>query len=117
LSNAEVVNEYSKRKQSQMMNKLLQQGLSQTKAVLALWTERYGLASPPGKQNWTKNEWHSHSDVARIAMVAGEFKPKPMMTSPDQVISIAEIPDPAEAARAAKTFKRMFESVNTSSSG
>lgn len=111
LTDVGVVDEYPTSKKDEMMNRLLRQGISQATAVLALWTERYGTSSTPKAPNWTRDEWHVRHDVARIAMVSGEFVSKPLMTEPDWVVRMPQNPDPGEAVRVARRFKLIYDSI------
>lgn len=108
LTNIGVVDEYRASKKDEMLSRLLRQGISQTTAVLALWTARYGTSSTPNGPNWTRDEWHVRHAVARIAMVSGEFASKPLMVEPDRIIRIPANPDIGEAAGVARRFRRTY---------
>ena len=109
LTNFGVVDEYSTRKKNEMLNRLLRQGISQSTAVLAFWTESYGTSSKPNGPNWTRKEWHVRHAVARIAMVPGEFARKRRMAEPDQVIRIPQNPDLEDAVRVARRFRQTYD--------
>lgn len=85
LTDVGVVDKYPASKKVEIMGRLLRRGISETTAVLALWTARYGTSSTPKAPNWTRDEWRVPHDVARIAMVSGEFASKPLM-EPDWII-------------------------------
>ncbi len=109
LTNIGAVDEYPANRKDEMMNRLLRQGISQTTAVLALWTEKYGTSSTPNGPNWTLDEWHVRHAVARIAMVSGEFSSKPLMADPDRVVRIPQNPDPEDAADVARRFRQTYD--------
>lgn len=111
LTDVGVVDEYPASKKDEMMNRLLHHGISQTTAVLALWTARYGTSSTPKAPNWTLIEWHVPHAVARIAMVSGVFTRKPQMAEPDRVVRIPQNPDPREAVHVARRFKQAYDSM------
>ncbi len=111
LTDLKAIDEYKDKEKDDLMNRLLKQGNLRSTAVLALWTERYGTKSKTSNKNWTRDEWHVRDDVARIAMVPGEFERKPRMAEPDGVVRIPQNPDPREAVRVARRFKQTYDSM------
>jgi hypothetical protein len=110
MTNVGVINEYSAGEREEMLGRLLRQGLARTTAVLALWTERYGIPTAGGS-NWTRDEWHGRQGAARIAMTSEAFVRKSRMADPDRIVRMPQNPNPEEAVRAARRFEQAYDSL------
>ena len=110
LTNVEAIHEHRSRK-NELMNRLLHQGLAKSTAILALWTKNYGLATDSDLPNWTRNEWHAKGERARFAITSDDFENKDDMREPDEVLRMPYNPQPADAVRVARDFKRTYDSI------
>ena len=110
LTNVEEVNKYKGKKK--LMGGLLRQGLSQSTAILALWTKSYGTASRASRSNWTQDEWHASGSQFRFALSPDEFQRKDGMAEPYQVLRIPPHPTPEDAIGVARRFRKLYDSVN-----
>jgi hypothetical protein len=109
---------YSQAAQDRMLTILLQQGLDDSKVLLAISSACYGAPSRTGKRNWTKDEWNSISRNAdRDSPCIPTVWSLAPQTSPDSEVDLSEtVPfsSSKSAKRAAEDFDKWFKRSRSS---
>jgi hypothetical protein len=112
LTNIEAIHDdYCELQKDNFMNRLLRQGLKESKAILAFWTNNYGRRSKGSIDNWTLNEWEAKGQLFRFALTADDFEHNRGMREPDRILRMPVNPQPEDAARVARDFQRKYDSI------